>query len=100
MKQFDGNALSWRTDGPVVEVELHHPPANEIGSAMLSDLESLADALPKLERRAAVLLWHSSVPAGFSAGAHLRELYRRMLDLPAEARVAGVRSFLLRIHRV
>ena len=100
MKTFSGNALSWRTDGPVVEVELHRPPANEIGSAMLSDLEHLADALPDLEQRAATLLWYSSVPAGFSAGAHLRELYRRMLDLPGEDRVAAVRDFLLRVHRV
>lgn len=100
MRTFSGSALSWRTDGLVVEVELHRAPANEIGSAMLEDLERLADVLPVLEGDAAALLFHSTLPAGFSAGADLRELHARMRDLRPPARLAAVRDFLRRIHRV
>ena len=99
MTRFAGETLDWtRTDG-VVEVRLHHAPANEIGTAMLAELESLADALPDLETNAHALLIHGDGP-GFSAGADLRELWREMQAHAPEARVAGVRAFLERIHRV
>jgi enoyl-CoA hydratase/carnithine racemase len=47
-----------------------------------------------------VLIIHSTLPAGFSAGAALKELYEKMLRVPSAERVAGVRDFLTRIHRV
>ena len=43
---------------------------------------------------------YSKQPAGFSAGADLRELYAAALARTAEERVAGVREFLERIHWV
>jgi enoyl-CoA hydratase/carnithine racemase len=100
VKTHDGRALSWTTADGIVEVELHRAPANEIGTVMLADLERLGDALPDLETEARALLIHSTVGAGFSAGADLRELYSRMQELPPAERLAGVRSFLESIHRV
>ncbi len=100
MKTHSGEALSWTTADAIVEVELHRPPANEIGTAMLADLERLAEALPELEAEARALVIHGTGDAGFSAGADLRELYTRMQELPADERRAGVREFLERIHRV
>lgn len=96
----EGAALSWRTEAGVVEVAMHHPPANEIGTAMLADLERLVDALPSLEAEAAALVIHGALPAGFSAGADLRELHAGIAGLSTEARISAVRVFLHRIHRV
>ena len=78
----------------VLELALDHPPANEIGSTLLEDLErvSLDDAR--------VLILHSTLDSGFCAGADLRELYRRGGELSIEERVAAVREFLERIHAV
>ncbi|MEZ5064745.1 MAG: enoyl-CoA hydratase/isomerase family protein [bacterium] len=100
MLEYRGDTLSWSVEGHVVRVELHRAPANEIGSEMLDDLERLAGALPALEERARALVLYSSLPAGFCAGADLRELWRRAEALPASERVAGVREFLERIHAV
>lgn len=100
MKTHGGEALSWTTADGIVEVELHRPPANEIGTAMLADLERLHEALPELEAEARALVIRGAGDAGFSAGADLRELYGRMRELPADARREGVREFLERIHRV
>jgi len=97
MQPFRGNALSWHLAEGIVELELHHPPANEIGSTMLAELERFVAAL-EATRAAAALVVHSALPAGFSAGADLRELYTRMQPLPVTERVAGVRGFLERIH--
>ncbi len=100
MRKFRGETLSWELADGVVEVELHHPPCNELGLAALDDFERFLPALEAAEREASVLILYSSLNAGFSAGADLRELYHRAKDLPAPARVAGVRDFLVRIHRV
>jgi enoyl-CoA hydratase/carnithine racemase len=100
MTSFAGRALAWSTTDRVVEVALRRPPANEIGTEMLADLERLADSLPALEREAAALVLHGALPAGFSAGADLRELHARIRGLGPAERVAGVRDFLRRIHRV
>ncbi len=100
MRTFDGAALSWNVVGATVEVELHREPANEIGTVALADLEKLVAALPDLEREAAALVLHSSLPSGFCAGADLRELYSGMQELDTRDRVAGVREFLERIHAV
>lgn len=100
MSGFDGTALSWTVRDGVVDVTLHRAPANEIGTVMLSDLERLVAELPRLEQDAAALVLRSTLPAGFSAGADLRELHGAVRDLDPEARVAGVRVFLRRIHAV
>jgi len=95
---YSGSTLSWQVEDGVVRVELHREPANEIGSETLEDLERLVAALPVLEGEAAALVIHSNVPAGFSAGADLRELWRRGAELPREERVGRVREFLERMH--
>ncbi|GJM43836.1 MAG: enoyl-CoA hydratase [Gemmatimonadota bacterium] len=100
MNRYAGDTLSWAVSDGVVELELHRAPANEIGSAMLADLERFAEALPALERDAAALILHSRLDAGFSAGADLRELYHRMIDLGPAERQAQLRTFLERIHAV
>jgi len=91
------SAVGWETRDGVVELALGLPPCNEIGTAMLAGLERfVAEALG--EARAVVI--HSTRPAGFSAGADLRELHRGMLGLAPDARRDGVRDFLGRIHAV
>lgn len=100
MKAFQGETLSWSCDGSVIELALHREPANEIGSTTLGELERFASVLPALQKDAAALIVYSSLPAGFCAGADLRELYTRGRDIPMDQRVAAVRSFLERIHAV
>ncbi|HWP43400.1 MAG TPA: enoyl-CoA hydratase/isomerase family protein, partial [Blastocatellia bacterium] len=58
------------------------------------------DALERLAPQSHALIIYSRIAAGFSAGADLRELYYRVQGLAAPDRVAGVRDFLERIHRV
>ncbi|MHB8410497.1 MAG: enoyl-CoA hydratase/isomerase family protein [Candidatus Acidiferrales bacterium] len=100
MKSFMGNTLSWECAKEVIELKLHREPCNEIGLATLDELEQFVTALQSEFKNAAALIVYSSLPAGFSAGADLRELYRRSQPLRAAERVAGVRDFLQRIHRV
>jgi len=100
MKTFKGETLSWVLGDGVLELALHRLPCNEIGSATLEELERFVTALEALGGEARVVVIHSSLKAGFSAGADLRELYHRTQEMAAAKRVAGVRSFLERIHRV
>ncbi|MHB8754019.1 MAG: enoyl-CoA hydratase/isomerase family protein [Candidatus Acidiferrales bacterium] len=100
MKGFTGNTLSWECANDVIELNLHREPCNEIGLATLEELEQFVTALQGEGRDAGALIVYSGLPAGFSAGADLRELYRRSQPLRAAERVAGVRDFLQRIHRV
>ena len=97
-----GNTLSWSANAGVVELALHHPPCNEIGAATLEELERFVSELgdSSVRPQAAALIIHSTLLAGFCAGAALKELYEKMLPLPPAERVAGVRDFLTRIHRV
>lgn len=100
MKTFKGETLSWELGEGVLELRLHRPPCNEIGSAVLEELERFAAALESLAGQASALIIHSSLQAGFSAGADLRELYTRSQEMDGAARLAGVRDFLERIHAV
>jgi enoyl-CoA hydratase/carnithine racemase len=100
MKHHQGKTLSWEIKDDVLELALHHPPANEIGSAMLSELEMFIRALAVAESRCGAVIIHSRQPAGFSAGADLRELYTKARPLAPARRIAGVREFLERIHAV
>jgi enoyl-CoA hydratase/carnithine racemase len=92
--------LSWHSAGGVIELALHHAPCNEMGTAMLADLEQFVEALEAAADSAGALIIHSQQTAGFSAGADLRELYENALPLTPAQRRAGVREFLQRIHRV
>lgn len=100
MTSFDGKTLSWEMKDGTLELALHHPPCNEIGSETLEDLEKFSAALQKDGQGVRALILHSRIPAGFCAGADLRELYRRSQGLPSAERLTGVRDFLRRIHRV
>jgi len=100
MNSFSGKAISWKVYETWVELELHREPANEIGSETLTELEQFAAALDGLAQESSALIIHSSLKSGFSAGADLRELYTRSLELSVEARVSGTRDFLHRIHGV
>jgi enoyl-CoA hydratase/carnithine racemase len=100
MDEYKGKSLSWRLAGCVVELALHQPPANEIGLAMLGDLERFSESLPALESKAAAVIFFSEEKAGFSAGADLRELYSQAQKMDSATAVKGVRQFLERIHAV
>jgi enoyl-CoA hydratase/carnithine racemase len=100
MTQFRGKTLSWTTKDGCIELALHRRPCNEIGTETLVELERFVEALASALHSAHALIVHSDIPSGFSAGADLRELYDRVKPLPAAARLAGVRDFLERIHRV
>ena len=100
MKEFQGKTLSWTTANGTVELALHREPGNEIGSETLLELERLSILLASLDETTHALIIYSKLPAGFCAGADLRELYERMQALSPEDRLEGVRDFLERIHRV
>ena len=102
MQSFTGQTLSWTQSGAVVELALHHSPCNEIGAATLGEMERFVSEIEEVSAtpQAAALIVQSTLSAGFSAGAALKELYEKMLAVPPAERVAGVRDFLTRIHRV
>lgn len=100
MKNFQGEALSWELKDGVVELTLHREPANEIGLLTLGELEKFVAALETLGKEAHALIIYSTVKAGFSAGADLRELYFGMQKVSQSEAAKFVREFLERIHRV
>jgi enoyl-CoA hydratase/carnithine racemase len=100
MTQHQGKALSWEIRDGVLELALHYPPANEIGTSMLGELEMFVRALVVAEARCSAVIVYSRQAAGFSAGADLRELYERAVPLTPAQRTAGVREFLERVHSV
>ena len=59
----------------VLELTLDREPANEIGTAMLAELEKFAAAIPALAPETSACIITSARKRGFSAGADLRELY-------------------------
>jgi enoyl-CoA hydratase len=100
MTEHAGRTLSWQIVNGAIEVTLHREPCNEIGSLMLEELENFVQALPELAIDAHALIVHSTQPAGFSAGADLKELYHRSRGMEKTAAVREVREFLERIHAV
>ena len=100
MNSFQGQSLSWDLKDGVVELALHREPCNEIGSLTLDELEKFVPALEIMSSAAHALVIHSTMKSGFSAGADLRELYRRAQAMDPAAAAAGVRDYLERIHRV
>jgi enoyl-CoA hydratase/carnithine racemase len=100
MKSFTGKTLRWEWREGVIELTLDHAPANEIGTAMLAELEEFAAALDVLALETSVCIITSARKSVFSAGADLRELYHGAAALPEEERLAVVRDFLERIHAV
>jgi enoyl-CoA hydratase len=100
MKGFQGSTLSWRLKDGAIELSLDREPCNEIGSATLAELEQFAGAMEAASHEAHALIMYSLRPAGFSAGADLRELYRESQKVLAADRLRGARIFLERIHKV
>lgn len=97
---FQGEAMGWSIRDGAIELVLRREPCNEIGSLSLAELELFAEALPGLARDAHALVMYSEIPAGFCAGADLRELYERSQAMDKASALSGVRDFLERIHRV
>jgi enoyl-CoA hydratase/carnithine racemase len=100
MSHFQGKTVSWSLSEGVLELTLHREPLNEIGSTTLPELEQFVEALAGLPDSASSLIISSSLTGGFSAGADLRELFSRSEQVKESERLAGVRDFLVRIHRV
>lgn len=100
MSEFKGQALSWQIVNGATELALHRNPCNEIGSVTLDELEKFAGALPGLVNESHALIVYSTLKAGFSAGADLRELFQRGQAMEKPAALRGVRDFLERIHAV
>lgn len=100
MKSFSGEALRWEWRDGIIELTLDREPANEIGLAMLGELERFVAAMESLATETSACIIHSERKHGFSAGADLRELYYGASKLSERERVAGVRSFLERTHAV
>ena len=100
MKEFEGKALRWVWRDGVVEVTLDREPLNEIGTLLLGEMEKFVAALRVLSPITSACIFTSARPGGFCAGADLKELYQGALALPESKRVAGVRAFLKRIHKV
>lgn len=80
----------------VAELCLQQPPCNEIGSRMVDGLER---ALEQLDGARVVLL-HSALATGFSAGADLRELQAAVTGRSPEAFMPELSAMLDRIHAV
>jgi len=100
VNNFQGKTLSWQTTRGTIELLLDRPPCNEIGSETLMELEQFAAALESVDKDAHALIIASRRKEGFCAGADLVELYERSQQLGPAEKVAGVRDFLERIHRV
>ena len=100
MSSFQGKTLSYSLTDEIFELRLHRQPCNEIGSLTLKELEGFVRELEEQVDRGKALVVYSSMEAGFSAGADLRELHSGLQSRnPAEGN-AGVRDFLERIHGV
>ena len=82
----------------VARITLYREPCNEIGTQMLSALETALAALQDTPPRA--LIVKSANERGFCAGADLRELYRELLATPDADAGAELERFIDRIHAV
>jgi enoyl-CoA hydratase/carnithine racemase len=98
VKSFTGKTLRWQWREGVIELTLDREPANEIGLAMLAELEQFVAEIDALAPETSACIIYSERKHGFSAGADLRELYHGAAQLSEKERVSGVRAFLERIH--
>ncbi len=100
MKSFVGKTLRWEWREGSIELTLDHEPANEIGTAMLAELEKFVAAFGALVPGTSSCIISSARKSVFSAGGDLRELYQQAAAVPEKERGKGLRSFLERIHAV
>jgi enoyl-CoA hydratase/carnithine racemase len=75
MKSFTGKTLCWDLRDSILELTLDREPANEIGTAMLGELEQFVAEFAALAPDTSACIIASARKHGFSAGADLRELY-------------------------
>src|SRR5437899_3955537 len=97
MKSFTGKTLRWEWRERVVGLTMDHEPANEIGTAMVAELEKFVASFGALVPETSVCIITSARKSIFSAGGDLRELYHRATAAPEKERGAGLREFLERI---
>jgi enoyl-CoA hydratase len=100
VKEFRGQGLHWEWRDGVVELTLDHEPLNEIGTLLLGELEKFVAAIDGLAPITSACVITSARPGGFSVGGDLKELYNNALNLSPKKRVAGLRKFIERIHKV
>src|ERR1700740_2589855 len=100
MKEFHGKGLRWEWREGVVELTLDHEPLNEIGTLLLGEFEQFAAAIDGLAPTTSACIITSARPGGFSVGGDLKELYNSALNLSPKKRLAGLRKFIERIHKV
>ena len=81
MKDFRATTMSWGLRDGCVELALHRPPYNEIGSESLVEFERFIAELETVFGSAHALIIHSELGPGFCAGADLRELFRRSQEV-------------------
>src|SRR5260370_13863854 len=100
MKSLKGGTVRWEWREGVLELTLDHEPANEIGTAMLAELEKFVAAFDSLAPETAVCIIASARKSVFSAGGDLRELNANAVAVSAKERSAGGLAFLPLIHSV
>lgn len=100
MRQFQGQTLSWDLKEGIIELALHREPLNEISSLTLEELEKFVSALGEIGSKAHALILHSSLKAGFCAGADLRQLYGWIQEFGQSEVANHAREYLERIHAV
>lgn len=100
MKTFKGKTLRWEWREGCIELALDREPANEIGTAMLEELEVFVGTFGALAPETSSCIIYSGRKSVFSAGGDLRELYQQAVSVPEKERPKGIRSFLERIHAV
>src|SRR6266571_605177 len=67
MKSFKGKTLRWEWSEGVIELTLDHAPANEIGTAMLAELEKFVAAFDAMAPETSVCIIASARKSVFSA---------------------------------
>jgi len=77
MKSFTGKTLRWEWRDGGLELTLDHEPANEIGTAMLEELEIFASSFEALALETSSCIIASARKSVFSAGGDLRSCITR-----------------------
>src|SRR5260370_7526291 len=93
MKSFTGKTLRWEWREGVIELTLDYEPANEIGTAMLAELEKFVAGFGVLAPETSVCIIASARKSVFSAVADLRELYHVAEALLEKTRLPALLNF-------
>lgn len=88
--------ISWTTADGICELVLDSPPCNELGTELLSELEQFVSELDLTQTQALII--RSAQPAGFSAGAALKELHESIDGRENHEWMPELRGFINRIH--